>query len=227
MPRPRSIIVRSTSSTASGSSATICRVASIAARNDGNWQMPSTLRGLIGCRISSIAAEKASVPSEPTSSRARLSRPAAARRRRQRIDVVAADPAQHFRESARRSSAASVAPIARSRPISSAMPFGVVAPCPGQSGPKRKPRAVGQNRVDGRDIVGHQPVADRLAAAGIVGRHAADGAARMRRGIDRKEQAMRLERRVEMAEHDARLDHGAAPLRDRSRARCADISSSR
>ncbi len=70
-------MVRSTSSTASGSSATICRVASIAARKVGNWQMPSTLRGLIGASASSIAAEKASVPSEPTSSRARLSRPEA------------------------------------------------------------------------------------------------------------------------------------------------------
>ena len=51
-------------------------------------------------------------------------------------------------------------------------------------------RAVGQNRVDGRDIVGHQTVTDRLAAAGIVGRHAADGAARMRRRIDREEQVV-------------------------------------
>ena len=57
--------------------ATMCCAASIALRKVGNWQMPSTLRGLIGCSVSSIAAENASVPSDPTSSRARLSRPAA------------------------------------------------------------------------------------------------------------------------------------------------------
>ena len=33
----------------------------MAARNVGNWQMPSTFLGLIGCNISSNAAEKASV----------------------------------------------------------------------------------------------------------------------------------------------------------------------
>ena len=70
-------MVRSTSSTASGSSVTRCRAASIAARKVGNWQMPSTLRGLIGQSFRSSAAEKASLPSLPTSSRARLPRPAA------------------------------------------------------------------------------------------------------------------------------------------------------
>ena len=34
----------------------------------------------------------------------------------------------------------------------------------------------------------------------------------MRRRIDREEQAVGLQRRVEMAEHDARLDHCAAAL---------------
>ena len=56
--------------------------------------MPSTLRGLIGCSVSSSAAENASVPSDPTSSRARFSRPAGARRGRQHVDVVAADAAK-------------------------------------------------------------------------------------------------------------------------------------
>ena len=60
--------------------------------------MPSTFRGLIGCSFSSIAAEKASVPSDPTSSRARLSRPGGARGRRQHVDVVAADAAQLARK---------------------------------------------------------------------------------------------------------------------------------
>ncbi|MDB5415049.1 MAG: FAD-binding oxidoreductase, partial [Rubritepida sp.] len=49
--------------------------ASMARRKVGNWQMPRTLRGLIGQSLRSSAAEKASVPSDPTSSRARLPRP--------------------------------------------------------------------------------------------------------------------------------------------------------
>ena len=77
MERPRSIMVRSTSSTASGSRVTRCCEASIALRKLGNWQMPSTFRGLTGQSLRSSAAEKAKVPSEPTSSRARLPRPAA------------------------------------------------------------------------------------------------------------------------------------------------------
>ena len=56
--------------------ATMCCAASIARRKVGNWQMPRSLRGLIGCSVSSSAAENASVPSDPTSSRARFSCPA-------------------------------------------------------------------------------------------------------------------------------------------------------
>ena len=87
-------MVRSTSSTPSGSSATKCRLASMAARKLGNWQMPTILRGRIGCSCNSSAAEKASVPSLPTSSRARFSRPLAAGARGQHLDIVAPDPAQ-------------------------------------------------------------------------------------------------------------------------------------
>ena len=65
-------MVRSTSSTASGPSMTRWRDASMAARKVGNWQMPSILRGSTGCSCSCNAAENASVPSDPTSKRARL-----------------------------------------------------------------------------------------------------------------------------------------------------------
>ena len=141
----------------------------------------------------------------------RVVTPGRGRRRRQRIDIVAADPAQHFWKTGgdlhcqvlaeRLQPGRQLADDLRRR-----------RGLPGPIGTEAETRAVGEDRVDRRDIVGHQPVADRLAAAGIVGRHAADGAAGMRRRIDRKEQAMRLQGGVEMAEHDARLDHGAAPI---------------
>ena len=180
----------------------------------------------MGWRMSSIAAEKASVPSEPTSSLAGLSRPAAA---------AAGVSASMLYPPTRRSTFGNRAAIsgARSWPsvcsrlISSPMTCWRRRALSGPIGAKAEARAVGQDRVDGCDIVGHQAITDRLPAAGIVGRHAADGAARVRRRIDRKEQAVRFKRRVEMAEHDPRLDQLRAGDRGRSPARCGDISSSR
>ena len=71
-------------------------------------------------------------------------------------------------------------------------------------------RAVGQDRVDRAHVVGHQPVADRLRAAGIVARHAADRAARVCRGIDREEQPVLAQRGVQMAQHQAGLHQRGA-----------------
>ena len=64
-------------------------------------------------------------------------------------------------------------------------------------------RSVRQDRVDRAHVVGHQSVADRLRAAGVVARHAADRAARMGRGIDRKEQPVLAQRGIQMAQHQA------------------------
>ena len=140
-----------------------------------------------------------------------MSRPCSGRRRRQRIDVVPSNPAQHFRKPGgdlRRQ----ILPKRLQPRHQLADDLRRRCALSGPIGAEAEARAVRQNRVDGRDIVSHQTVTDRLAAAGIVARHAADGAARVRRGIDRKEQAVRFERCVEMPKHDARLDHGAAPL---------------
>ena len=60
------------------------------------------------------------------------------------------------------------------------------------------PRAVGQDRVDRPHVVRHQAITDRLRAAGVVARHAADGAARMGRGIDREEQPVPAQRGVQV-----------------------------
>ena len=59
-------------------------------------------------------------------------------------------------------------------------------------------------------VAHHVAVAQRTRAAAVVGRHAADGGAAAGRDIDREEQALRFERRVESLEHDARLDRDAA-----------------
>ena len=64
--RPSSIIVRSTSSTAAGRSATMCCVASIASRKVGKWQTPTALCRGRGASRSSMVSLSASVPSEPT-----------------------------------------------------------------------------------------------------------------------------------------------------------------
>ncbi len=66
--------------------------------------------------------------------------------------------------------------------------------------------AVHQDGVDGLDVVDHDAVVDRPAAAGVVRRHAADGGARGGRHVDREQPAPGLELRVEVVEHDARLD---------------------
>jgi hypothetical protein len=66
--------------------------------------------------------------------------------------------------------------------------------------------AVGQERIDRMHVISHQPIADRLRTAGVVACHATDGAARMGGGIDREEQSVPAECRVEMAQHEAGLD---------------------
>ena len=73
--RDSSIIVRSTSSTATGSSATSASVERIASANVGKWHTPSAFARGSGCSARSISVKNASVPSEPTSSFAMLKSP--------------------------------------------------------------------------------------------------------------------------------------------------------
>jgi hypothetical protein len=72
MSRASSISVRSTNSTATGPSLTMCCAASMALRKEAKWQMPNALFLGIGESLSSRRREMASVPSEPHSSVARL-----------------------------------------------------------------------------------------------------------------------------------------------------------
>ena len=75
--RARSIIVRSTSSTAVGCSLTMCCAESIARWKLAKLTMPSTLARGRGCRRRSSASVKPSVPSAPMNRCARLTRPLA------------------------------------------------------------------------------------------------------------------------------------------------------
>ena len=72
------------------------------------------------------------------------------------------------------------------------------------------PGAVGQDGVDRADVISHQTVADGFGTAGVVPGHAADGAARMGRWIDREEHAMRTQCGVERTQGDPGLDEDRA-----------------
>ena len=65
--------------------------------------------------------------------------------------------------------------------------------------------AVHQQGVDRGDVVHHVAVADRTAAAGIVAGHAAQGALRRGRDVDRIPEAVRPQPGIELVEHDAGL----------------------
>ena len=166
--------------------------------------MPSTLRGLIGQSFRSSAAEKASVPSAAHQQPRQVAAPGGARGRRQRIEVVAADPAKLVREA--RGDLLGLPRAERAQPLASVRrcrPAHRRRDCPAAR--RTEAAAIGQHRVDAQHVVRHQPVADRLAAAGIVARHAADGAARRSRDRPGRTPVL-LQRGVQRAEHDAGLD---------------------
>ena len=128
----------------------------------------------------------------------------------ERIEIVAADAALHFRKArfdfarlarADREQIARDAAQRRSR-----RQIGQV----GTDGAEMRLRSVGEDRVDRQHVLARIAVAQRARAAGIVAGHAADGGARGGGDIDRKPQAVRLQGAVEIVEHDAGLDHAAA-----------------
>ena len=133
--------------------------------------------------------------------------------RHQRVEIIAADAALHFREfvrrsrrpRARRDRACRETAQARRRSHSTCARSRATSP-------KCKQRAVGKGCIHRAGVVAHGAVAQRASAAGIVAGHAADRGPRRRGDIDRKPQAMLLELAVEVVEHDARLDHASAVL---------------
>ncbi len=137
--------------------------------------------------------------------------PGEARDRRQHLDVVAADAAK-----LRGKAGGDLLRLRRAERAQPLDQFGDAGRNVGADIVRQQAelvlRAVGQDGVDRAHIVGHQPVADGLRAAGVVARHAADGAARVRRGIDRKEQPVLPQRGVQLAQHEAGFDQCGARI---------------
>ena len=153
-----------------------------------------------------MRVEKASVPSDPSRICARLCR----RVRHERVEIVAADAALHFRESASRSRRPRAARCRAGRAQAAAAASRPEIREAGRHRAEMRLGAVGEHRVDRENIVAHRAVAQRAAAAGIVRRHAADRGARGGRDVDREPEPVGLEPAVQVVEHDAGLDRAAA-----------------
>ena len=123
-----------------------------------------------------------------------------------RVDVVAADPAQHLRKAAR--------DFVGFAPVQSAHPADEVAIALGHRvvvkviGHRAEPcaRPVGEQCTDAAHVVNHVAVAQRARTAAVVGGHAAERGAARGRGIDRKEQFVLPQPAVQPVEDHARFD---------------------
>ena len=133
--------------------------------------------------------------------------------RHQRVEIIAADPALHLRKA--RLDLARLARADGEQILRKRLERRIRRQVREirRNIPETRDCAVGKHRVDREHVVAHHAVAQRAAAAGIVPRHAADGRARRGGDVDRKPQPVRLERAVQIVEHDAGLDH-AAPARN-------------
>ena len=90
--------------------------------------------------------------------------------------------------------------LARSRPASTGGGASGVA---GELGAP----AVGEHRLDAADVLDHVPVPHRPRPGAVVARHAAQRRAARRGHVDREEEPVRPQERVQPVQHDARLDH--------------------
>ena len=122
----------------------------------------------------------------------------------QRVDVVAADPAHQVGEAGgdlRLLAVAEGEQVAR-------QPGGALVQARevGGQGAEMHRRAVGQDRVDLRHVVAHGAVHDGARATAVVGGHASDRGAARGRDVDRKGQAVRRQRAIQLVEDDAGLD---------------------
>ena len=132
--------------------------------------------------------------------------------RTNRVDVVAADPAQQGREALPDLAALALGqgahPLGQLDVARLALERLDVARHLGEA----EALAAREHGVDGAHVVHHVAVADRARAATVVARHAADRGAVRGRDVDRKEQPVRREPAVEPVEHDAGLDRHRARL---------------
>jgi hypothetical protein len=72
--------------------------------------------------------------------------------------------------------------------------------------------SIGEEGIDGEQVVAHDAVANRAGAARVVTGHAADGGAAGGGDIDREPQPGGLELPVQVIQHDAGLDRAGARL---------------
>jgi hypothetical protein len=128
------------------------------------------------------------------------------------VDVVPADPPQHFRESLL--DFVGLAPVQRAHlanEVAIALGHRVAIEITGDLGEPRR-GAVGEQRVDAADVVHHVAVAQRARAAAVVGGHAADRRPVRRRRVNREKQPILAQQPIEAVEHHPRLDPRPPPF---------------
>ena len=128
---------------------------------------------------------------------------------RERIEIVAADPALHLRKARRDLVGFAQADGEQVLGERAQLFVGRRVLQAGTDEAEMRLLAVGEDRIDREDIVAGDAVAQRPRPAGIVAGHAADGGAGRRRDVDRKPQPVALELAIEIVEHDAGLDDAA------------------
>ena len=123
------------------------------------------------------------------------------------VDVVAADPAHESRKSGSNFAAFAVSNSAHFLYQIAVSRLRLNGAEIARHRPEMKLFSCRHNGVYGEHIIHHNAVMDRPATAGIIRRHAAKCGPAGGRDIDREEQAVRFQRRVQMIKYDARLNH--------------------
>ena len=113
--------------------------------------------------------------------------------RHQRIEIVAADAALHFRKSLGDFLGLALAQRQHVAKQSRSHLAGVGAREIARDLAEMQRRAVGERRLHRARVVAHGAISERTPAAGIVAGHAADGGARGGGDVDRKPQAVLLQ----------------------------------
>ena len=207
LPRARSIMVRSTSSTADGPSSTMWRAHSMARYSVGKVDHAERTVGRQGTQLQREPAHPCqgafAAHEQVCYVDAAVVGVRAHALRMEYVDVVAADTAQHrwnpaldFFALAFPDCAQPVEQLTHRRRCRLHL----------RRGSEARLAAIGQKGIDGVDVVHHVAVGDRARAARIVAGHAAQRRLRGRADVDREPEAVRLQPCIELVEHDARLD---------------------
>ena len=125
----------------------------------------------------------------------------------ERVEVVAADAAQHLGKAALDLGGVPHAELGdgaiRAR-LDAVAGAARASSCAAIERPEVRERAVGQHHALLEHVIDGLAVEHRPGAARVVGHHAADGGAAGRRHIGSEPQVVRAQRRVQLVEHHAR-----------------------